>query len=376
MLHLHEPHAAFHQSPGRQQLLAKLGTVGQMQSVELLRFLGLLPKVDRLGNRLLHPERQFIGRQPRLERLIGRVARLPLGTQPAEQVEPHPAGSGGMLPLGPTEVERIPRIYPQRDGIVGGTEVVPIFLVPVLAIPHRDVLRQVVVQRPQPIVHPRPEVGKIAIVLVSPRVELRLGAMVAVGGPQRPHHRQPINLAGGVWEPVAHLDATLPPFLETDLQGVQRVPLIAISIGHYQALDRQPLGVLHVGERGLGDGLPRVLGEHRLGVEALHVAHPAIHEQPDHAAGLGTGVGPACHFQRRGGAAVRRGIALAQSRQGNARQAPQPRPARHRRKGDGTTIHDSPRSTGERTGTREWVFDVGTRPAARGHDQRRETKSL
>jgi hypothetical protein len=195
-------------------------------------------------------------------------------------------------PLRAGEVERIVWIDPQGHRVVRGAEIVAVLFVPVFAVAEGDVLRQVVVQRAEPIVDPRAEIRKVAVVLVPARMELRLSAVVAVGRPQRADDRQPIDLPGEPREPIAHFDAALPMLLEADLERVERVALVAVAVGHDQPLDGEPLGILHVGEGRLGDRLAGVLGQHWLGIEALHVAHAAIHEEPDHALRLGSEMGP------------------------------------------------------------------------------------
>lgn len=118
-------------------------------------------------------------------------------------------------------------------------------------------------------------------------VELRLRAVVAVGGPQRAHECQAVSVRGDVGKPVADFHAALPVLAEAHLKRKERVALVAVGVGHHQAFEGQFLRILHRGERSLGDGLARVLREHGLRVEALHVADPAVHEEPDHALGLG-----------------------------------------------------------------------------------------
>ena len=128
---------------------------------------------------------------------------------------------------------------------------------------------------------------ELAVEHVPAGVELRLRAVVVVGGVHRADHGDVVDAAADVRQPVADLDAALAVFLEADLERIELVPLLAVGIVD----DRDPgqlelLGVLHVLERRLADGLAGVLGEHRLGVEGLQVADAAVHEQPDDALGL------------------------------------------------------------------------------------------
>jgi len=73
---------------------------------------------------------------------------------------------------------------------------------------------------------------------------------------------------------------------EANLQRIQLVPLVPIGVGNHQSLDRQLLRILCVRKRRFGDRLVGILVEHRLGIEALHMADSAVHEDPDHALGL------------------------------------------------------------------------------------------
>ena len=125
------------------------------------------------------------------------------------------------------------------------------------------------------------------------RVEFRLCPVVAVRRPHRPDDRQLVHVARDVRKPVAHLDTALAVSPEPDLKRVELVALVAVGVGHDETLDRQLGGVLHLGERCVGDRLAGVLVEHRLGVEALHVADTTVHEQPDDALRARRGVRPA-----------------------------------------------------------------------------------
>ena len=74
--------------------------------------------------------------------------------------------------------------------------------------------------------------------------------------------------------------------LEPNLQGEENVPLLSIRIRHGCPLEGQLFRILYVGIRRLCDRLAGILGDHRLGIKALQMAQPAIHEQPDHTLGF------------------------------------------------------------------------------------------
>ena len=108
-----------------------------------------------------------------------------------------------------------------------------------------------------------------------------------------------------VRQPVADLDAALAVLLEADLERIELVALLAVGVvDDDDASQLEPLRVLHVGLNGVSAiVLPAYFVEHRLRVEALHVADAAVHEQPDDALGLRREMRPA--IGRRGSAASR-----------------------------------------------------------------------
>lgn len=76
-------------------------------------------------------------------------------------------------------------------------------------------------------------------------------------------------------------------FFEADLEGEEFVALVAVGVGDDEAFDGEFLGILGMGEGGLGDGHSRVLIEGGFGVEAFEVTDAAVHEDPDDAIGFG-----------------------------------------------------------------------------------------
>ena len=161
-----------------------------------------------------------------------------------------------------------------------------IFLVPVFAVAHRDELRKVFVEGPQSIVHPSAQGREIAIVLMASGMELGLRSMVRVGRPHRANDRKLIDLGSDMREPVADLDPALAVLLESDLEWIQSVALVSVPIGHNEPLDSEFLGVLGFCKGRFCDRLSCILRKHRFWVEALHMADPSVHEQPDHTLGF------------------------------------------------------------------------------------------
>ena len=265
----------------------------------------------------MHAVGQFVRRDPRGDGRIVRVLDAPQFVEPADEVDAAALACSDQGVLGPGVVEGAVWIDPQRHGVVGGPEVVAVALVPILPRAHRHELREVLVERPEPVMHPGAEVGEVAVVLVAAGVELRLRAVVAVGGPQRAHERQAVSVRGDVGKPIADFHTALPVLAEAHLERKERVALVAVGVGHHQAFEGQFLRILHRGERGLGDGLARVLREHGLRVEALHVADPAVHEEPDHVLGLWREVRAAVGGRPQGRAG-RSGFSLEERAEGQA----------------------------------------------------------
>ena len=166
---------------------------------------------------------------------------------------------------------------------MGRPQIQPVFLDPVFPRPHGNKLRQIIVQTAQPIMNPRPQRRKLAVQHVAPRVKLSLCPMVAVGRVHRSYDGQTIDMLGNLRKPVADLNAALPMLFKAHLQRIQRVPLVAIGVRHQQPLQRQPRWILGRRKRRLRNRLARIPVQHRLGIETLHVADPAIHEKPNHA---------------------------------------------------------------------------------------------
>lgn len=169
-------------------------------------------------------------------------------------------------------VERVLGIDTEWNGIVSGSEVMTVSLVPVFAGSHGDELREFFVERTESVVDPGAEGWEVAIVLMSSGVELGLGTVVAIGGPHGANDGEFIDLFTEAGEPIADFDAANAILSEADLQGIEGIALIAIGVWDDESFDGEFVGILDGGEGCFRDGLSGVAIEHGFGVEALHVA--------------------------------------------------------------------------------------------------------
>jgi hypothetical protein len=250
-----------------------------VQAVQPLCFLRFVLEVERLRQRILHAEGQFVGLHTRRQRRVVGVLDGAQAVEAAGQVEVDALLVGPHVALGLAVVERVGGVDSQRHRVVGRAEVVAVLRVPVLAPADRDELRQVVVERAQAVMHPGAQRWVLAVEHVAAGVELRLGAVVVVGGVHRADDRQVIDALAQAGEPVADLGAALAVLLEADLQRVEAVTLLAVGVvDNDDAGQFQLFGVLCVLEWRLGDGLAGVLVECGLGVEGFQVADAAVHE--------------------------------------------------------------------------------------------------
>ena len=205
MLDLNEPHAALHKPARREQLHAEVAAVGEIEAVEPLRLLCLVGEVDDPRHALLHRVGQLVGSDPgRRGRVVGVFDRR-RPAHPADEIEADRLSLGGKRPLRPAEVERIGWIDPQRHRVVGGAEVDAVLAIPVFPETNRDELRQLVVDRPEAVMHPAAERRLGGVEHVAAGVKLRLRAVVGVGGPHRADDGDPVGVPGGVGEEVADL---------------------------------------------------------------------------------------------------------------------------------------------------------------------------
>ena len=95
-----------------------------------------------------------------------------------------------------------------------------------------------------------------------------------------------VDALAQIREDLADLDAALSEFFELE--------------GRLEQVTRLALGF----QIGCGHGLAVILGQHRLGVESVHLRGPAIEEQEDHSLGFGSEM-RGLHFERVAGELAR-----------------------------------------------------------------------
>ena len=141
---------------------------------------------------------------------------------------------------------------------------------------------------------PGPDARLRLVQAMATGMDLVLGRVVVVGGPHVPHEAHLVDLPGQVRPPVGHRDAALTvpgmPDLHREDLGIH-VPDIDL-LGRHAA---EPFPVKRriqgIGQRRLGVGLARIAGQHRFGIERLHLAVTAREKHPDN------GLGPWCEVR-------------------------------------------------------------------------------
>ena len=229
---LDEPDAALDQPAGRQARLAEGARGVLVEPVEPARRLALRLETQDLRNGHLHVECEFVRLDPRAH---GGVLGILDGGQ-AVQAPDETELLLLLLPVhlcgGCREGERIGRIDPQGNAAMLGAEVVGVVGPHAAAAVRRSVaehdeLREVIVQRAQPVVRPRADRGEVAFELEAAGVKLQLRAVVVVGGPHRADDGHVVDALAHVRPPVADLDSALPPLPVADLHRVE--PRLAVA---------------------------------------------------------------------------------------------------------------------------------------------------
>ena len=294
---LHEAHPLLDQPPGRQALLAERLRSSLLSSPYSLRVAAVSAcKSTTSGTAVC------MRKASSYDLIRARIAGSS-GYSTADSRLSRSSSANSLLLLfavhvgaGRGERQRVLGVDRQLHAVVLGAEVVGAVRADAAAAigdgrAQDDELRQVVVERPQAVMDPRADRGKLPFEHVPAGVELELRAVIVVGGPHRADDGQVVGAVAEVRPPVADLEAALAALLKADLHAEQLVADVAVV---RRSARRSRRFFLTNGEsstslvRRFGDRLAGVFVELRLGIEALHVAHAADHEDPDHALGLGS----------------------------------------------------------------------------------------
>ena len=89
--------------------------------------------------------------------------------------------------------------------------------VPILSCSHRDKLGQVLIECPQTIVNPRPQIGEFAIKHMPSRMKLGLGTMIVISSPHGFDDGHFVYHGTKVRIPIGNGNTALTPFLKPDL---------------------------------------------------------------------------------------------------------------------------------------------------------------
>ena len=170
--------------------------------------------------------------------------------------------------------------------VVGRAEVVAVLGVPVLAAPHGDELRQVVVERAQPVVHPGAQRGELAVQHVPAGMELRLGPVVVVGGVHRADEGDVVGTGADVLRQAGYRPQLIvgdPDTMTADvLRCGAQVVLPADADGHAPGLDRiQDLGIgaMTFPAAGSATDLALLLADHHGAALIVTAGHTATIEE-------------------------------------------------------------------------------------------------
>ncbi len=139
-----------------------------------------------------------------------------------------------------------------------------------------DELRQVVVKGAQSVMHPRPDTGKDTITDMAARVKLQLGAMIIISRPHGTNHCYVVNAFANIRPPVRNLYSALSLLSVSHLHGEYFLTKAAFVV-----FFERPEVLLNKGifvdflVGSFRKRLPRIFVQCRLGIETLHLAHPA-----------------------------------------------------------------------------------------------------
>ncbi len=289
---LDESDPSLAQPAGRQELLSERPRDVVVQPVEPSGRFVLVAEAQDLGDCGLHVEGQLVRLDAGAQ--LGIVWIL-LGREPVQSTEEvgldHALGlADGYARAG--EGQGVVRVDFEQDSRMLGAEVVGIDAPHALGFQcrsHRDELRQLIAEGPEPVVDPGADGRITAVEQVAAGEEFHLRAVIVVGGEHRPNHGDVVDAASQVGPPVADRSPALSAFSEPDLRRIDPGLLLVDDVigdlfpdilEERRVEDRRLVG-------GLADHLARMAVERGFGVEALQVADASSHHQPDDAPGPG-----------------------------------------------------------------------------------------
>ena len=267
---LHEAHAFFDHSPGQQAARAKLVRLLLTDAIQPAGCLGFAGDVDDLRRGRLHAKRQLVGvdasGEPVVEVAPGQVFTVEVADQVEHATLATDADTGLRL-----EIQNRLCSGPQRRALIAARQKTAApsrraALEPAARVGQHDERRHVTILRAQAIGRPGTEAGfahenRAGVHLVH---RLRMVHAVAVATAQ---HANVIRVPGDVREEVADLEAGLAARAKRLDRAKQRIARDFAARHHLAKTARQRLA--------------GVLGQVRLGIEQIHVARPAVHEQPN-----------------------------------------------------------------------------------------------
>ena len=266
---LHKPHSPLHQPAGDQAVPPKLVGRSLPHAVRLLRRLGLLRQVDRLGSLGLHPKRQFVAVDPRRQLVPSRtLVEVPM-IQLGQQVQ-LPTLRHAVEMLGPLQVKHRVSHRPKQRPLVGSRHEparpvgLPTDRSPAL-VEDDHIPREVLVLGPQSVDRPTPQRGTPNERLASVHRHQGRAMRVAVGV-ARVDDRQLVGVLADPRKEVGNHQPALTPGSERTEAGGQEAHLAAPRVDE-----------LFVGRQ----RLPGEFLQHRLVVERVDLARCAVHHQED-----------------------------------------------------------------------------------------------
>ena len=263
-----EPHAPLEQSPAEQALPTEEIGLGRADAVEGPHRRALASKVEGLGRLPLHPEGQFEGGDPRVERGGVGDRALPNRVEPLQRVEHrtlHPVpGTAGEIGDRMIQIADTGALVGARQE-ARGPQLGPLEH---LRRTHHHEPRQVLVLGAQPIDQPGTHAGPREGLFTGAHLEGGAG-VVDVVGDHGADDAEVVDAGGRPRQQFAHLDPRSPMAGEAPRRTQQ-----VTGLGPLQArfLEGQRLAVVD--------------GQARLRIEEIDVARPPGHVQEEDSAGL------------------------------------------------------------------------------------------